>query len=108
MLLLKDGEDIARFVPSETAIMQQRDRYYSVIRQSQGLNSVAPMLEFLAECFATSAQEVVQEGKTLLRSSVSNKPEGRQKKILAFARKKTEFSIQQILGELPDVTRRTI
>src|SRR5262249_11925408 len=39
LLLLKGGEQIARFVPSETAIMATRDRYYSTIRQCKSLES---------------------------------------------------------------------
>jgi len=108
LLLLKDGQEIARFVPSETAIMRQRHRYYSAIKQSQTLNSLHPILEFLAECFATAAKEVVQEGKSLLKRSAERRPEARQKKILQLAKKVQNFSIRDVLAELPNVPRRTI
>ena len=55
LILLKDGEQIAKFVPSETAIMKTRDRYYSSIRQCKTLESLNPIIEYLAECFAISA-----------------------------------------------------
>ncbi len=107
MLLLKDGQEIARFIPSETAIMRHRDRYYSAIRQSMGLQSLNPIVEFLAECFASSAQEVIEEGRALLKEG-ANRPEGRRKKILLLARKKRDFSIHEILEAIPDVPRRTV
>ena len=60
LLLLLGGQRLARFVPSETAIMQNRDRYYVAIRQSRSLGSLHPILEFLAECFAISAEAVIE------------------------------------------------
>ena len=44
------------------------------------------MLEYLAQCFAESAQEVVEEGRKLLRDSAGKTPEARHRKILAYAR----------------------
>jgi hypothetical protein len=38
-----------------------RDRYYTAICQSRSLESLHPILEFLAECFAVSAEEVEEE-----------------------------------------------
>ena len=46
LLLLKGGEGIARFVPSETAIMRKRDQYYASIRQSRALESLDPCSSF--------------------------------------------------------------
>ena len=37
LLLLLGGQRLARFVPSETAIMRSRDRYHTAIRQSRRL-----------------------------------------------------------------------
>lgn len=108
LLLLQGGQRIARFVPSETAIMRGRDRYYSVIRQSRALERIHPMLEFLAECFAVSAEEVVEEGRRLLRESAGKTPEARHRKILAGAAKREAFSMQDVAGWLPDIPRRTL
>ncbi len=108
LLLLKGGEDIAKLVPSETTIMRQRDRYYSTIRQSRTLKSLNPFLEFLAECFAISAQEVVTEGKQLLRKQVSRKPNSRREKITSYARKTPKFSAGQLSEFMPDIPRRTL
>lgn len=108
LLLLQGGQRLARFVPSETAIMRGRDRYYTVIRQSRSLESLHPILEFLAECFALSAEEVVEEGRKLLRESASRTPEARQRRILAHAKKQGEFSIQDVIGWMSDVPRRTV
>ena len=108
LLLLKQEAKIARFVPSETAIMRNRDRYYSAIRQSKALGSLHPILEFLAECFAISAEEIAKEGKSLLRNSAEKKPNIRHQKILAVARSGEPFSIQQVIAEMPDVPRRTL
>src|SRR5690606_4975091 len=66
-MLLKEDEQIARFVPSETAIYSTRDRYYISIRQSLKLNSLNPILEFLAECFAQAAESCVKDAKEFLK-----------------------------------------
>jgi Fic family protein len=108
LLLLLGGQRLARFVPSETAIMRGRDRYYTAIRQSRSLESLHPILEFLAECFAVSAEEVVEEGRKLLRESAGKTPEARHRKILAHAKKQDEFSIQDVVEWMPDVPRRTV
>lgn len=108
LLLMRGGQRLARFVPSETAIMRGRDRYYSVIRQARALGRLDPVLEFLAECFAVSAQEVVEEGRKLLRESAGKTPDARHRKILASAAKTDEFSMQDVVRWLPDIPRRTL
>lgn len=108
LLLLKSGEQLAKFVPSETAIMATRDRYYSCIRQCKTLNSLNPIIEYLAECFAISAEQVIKDGKKLLKKSIDRKPQSRRDKIISFSKQKKEFSLQDVLKILPNVPRRTI
>ena len=66
-----------------------------------------PILEFLTECFAVSAENVVEEGRKLLRESAGKTPEARHRKILVHAKKQDEFSIQDVVDWMPDVPRRT-
>lgn len=108
LILLKDGEKVAQFVPSETAIMATRDRYYSSIRQCKSLDSLNPIIEYLAECFATSAEQVIENSKKLVKKSLDRKPEARQEKILSLSKQKKEFSIQDVISILSDVPRRTL
>jgi Fic family protein len=108
LLLLRAGQRIARIVPSETVIMRYRDRYYSTIRQARTLQSLHPFLEFLAECFAIASQEVVSEGKVLLRKKAASTRIIRHQKIMAYAKKKKTFSIGEVLEILTGVPRRTI
>ncbi len=108
LLLLKNGEQIARFVPSETAIMKTRDRYYSSIRQCKTLGSMNPIIEYLAECFAVSAEQVIESSKKLVKKSLDRKPKARKEKILSLSKQKKQFSIQDVLKILPDVPRRTV
>ncbi len=108
LLLLKSGEQIARFVPSETAIMATRDKYYSSIRQCKALGTLNPIVEYLAECFAISAENVIQESKVLVKQSLDRKPEARREKIIALSRQKKEFGIQDVLVMLPEVSTRTL
>ncbi len=108
LLLLKKGERIARFVPSETAIMSTRDRYYSSIRQCKTIGSLNPIIEYLAECFAISAEKVIKDSKIFVQKSLDRKPESRREKILSFSKQKKEFGIQEIIELLPEVPRRTI
>lgn len=108
LLLLKNGEQLAKFVPSETAIMATRDRYYSSIRQCKSLGSLNPIIEYLAECFAISAEQVIVDSKKMVKKSIDRKPEIRRKKIISFSRQKKEFTLQDILKLLPDVPRRTL
>lgn len=108
LLLLRGGEGVARVVPSETAIMRNRDRYYASIRESHGLVQLHPILEFLVESFAVSAREVVDEGRKLLRDSAGKTPEARHRKILSQARKIEYFAMQDVVVWCPDVPRRTL
>lgn len=108
LLLLKSGESIASFVPSESAIMATRDRYYSSIRHCKSLGSLTPIVEYLAECFAISAEQVIADGKKLVKKSVDRKPEARREKIISFSKQKKEFTLQDILNLLPEVPRRTV
>jgi Fic family protein len=108
LLILRDGQRLARFVPSETVIMRNRDRYYAAIRQSRALGKLHPILEFLAECFAVAAEEVVDDGRRLLRASAGRTPAARHQKILAHAKKCDEFSMQDVVRWLPNVPRRTL
>lgn len=108
LILLKDDEKIAQFVPSETAIMATRDRYYSSIRQCKSLDSINPIIEYLAECFAISAEQVIENSKKLVKKSLDRKPEARQEKILSLSKQKKEFSIQDVISILSDVPRRTL
>jgi Fic family protein len=108
LLLLKQGEDIARYIPSETIVMRNRDRYYSAIRQSRKLESLHPMIEFLAECFATCCEEVVEEGKKLFKQAKDQKPSSRYKKILSFGKSKGIFQSADLLEALPSIPRRTL
>lgn len=108
LLLLKNGEQVAKFVPSETAIMATRDRYYSSIRQCKTLGTLNPIIEYLAECFAVSAEQVIKDGKKLLKKSIDRKPDARREKIISFSRQKKEFTLQDVLNLLPDVPRRTL
>lgn len=108
LLLLKADEKIARYVPSETAIMATRDQYYSSIRQCKALGSLNPIIEYLAECFAIAAENVIEESKKLIKKSLDRKPEARQQKILSLSKQNKEFSIQNVLTALPEVPRRTL
>lgn len=108
VLLLKNGAQIAKFVPSETTIMATRDRYYASIRQCKALNSLNPIVEYLAECFATSAEEVFKESKKLIRNSMGRKPEARHAKILSLSQQKKEFSIGDVIAILGNIPRRTL
>ncbi len=95
-------------MPSETAIMATRDRYYSSIRQCKSLGTLNPIIEYLAECFAVSAEQVIAEGKILVKKSVDRKPDARREKIISFIKQKKEITLQDILNLLPDVPRRTV
>jgi len=108
LLLLRGGQKLARFVPSETAIMRTRNQYYFAIRQSRTLLRLDPILEYLAECFAISAENVVEEGRKLLRESAGKTPDARHRKILASAAKYETFSITDVVGWLPNIPRRTL
>jgi len=108
LLLLKDGEKIAKFVPSETAIMATRDRYYSSIRQCKSLGSLNPILEYLAECFAISAEKVIEDSKKMVKQSLDRKPEARREKIMSLSKQRKEFGINDVSKILPDVPERTL
>jgi Fic family protein len=108
LLLLLGKQRLGRFVPSETTIMRKRDQYYTAIRQSRSLGTLSPILEFLAECFAISAEEVVEEGRKLLRLSAGKTPQVRHQKILAQATRIDEFSMRDVVKWLPETPRRTI
>ncbi len=107
MLLLRRGEELARFVPSETSIMAQRERYYSTIRQTRELGRLEPFLEFMAECFATSATEVVKEAKKILKEHAGKSPGARQEKLLSYLRAKPR-GVNDIVEHFKHVPKRTL
>lgn len=108
LLLLKNGAEIAKFVPSETAIMATREKYYAAIRQCKALGTLNPIIEYLAEAFATAAEEVVKESKSLVKKSLERKPEARHAKIMSLCRQKKEFSMSDVVEILEEVPRRTL
>lgn len=107
-LLLSKGEDVARFVPTETTIMKYRDEYYTSLSQSRMLSRTTPILEFLSKCFAEAAEEITIEAKDLLKESLLKTPVARHRKILAFAKKYNSFGISELVEHLPDIPRRTL
>lgn len=108
LLLLKSGEEVAKFIPSETAIMATQDRYYSSIRQCKSLGSINPIIEYLAECFAISAEKVIEDSKKMVKNSIDRKPEARREKIINLSKQKKEFSINDVIKILPTVPERTL
>jgi Fic family protein len=107
LLLLKSGEEIVRYVPSETAIMHNRDEYYKVIRQTKKLGKLTPILEFLAKCFAESAEQITREAKDILRKT-DQSPDARRKHILGLVKKKKEIRISDVVDLLNEIPRRTL
>ena len=107
-LLLRGGETIAQFVPSETSIMAQRDRYYLSIRQCRTLERLDPFVEFMAECFASSAVQVSLEARALLKEVAGKTPNQRHEKIIRFVASKGEVSSAQIYEHFSDVPKRTL
>jgi len=108
LLLLKNGEHIAKFVPSETTIMKTRDTYYASIRQCKTLGTLNPIVEYLAECFAISAEQVIKDGKKLVKASIDRKPHARRDKIISLSKQQKEFTIQDVIKILPTIPRRTL
>jgi predicted HTH transcriptional regulator len=88
--------------------MATRDRYYSTLRQCKSLGSINPIVEYLAECFAISAENVVKDSKKLVRQRLDRKPEARREKIMSFSSRKKEFGIQDVLALLEGIPRRTV
>jgi Fic family protein len=107
LLLLNSGEEIVRYVPSETAIMHNRDEYYKVIRQTKKLGKLTPVLEFLAKCFAESAEQITREAKEIVRKT-DHSPADRKNKILKLLKKKKEIKISDIVVLLSEIPRRTL
>lgn len=108
VLLLQGGESIARYVPSETIVMRNRNHYYAAIRQCKALQSTHPMMEFMAACFATAAKEVAEEAQSLFEKSKKINPEARAKQILKFAKTQDHFQMKDIIELLSDTPRRTL
>jgi Fic family protein len=107
LLLLKSGEEIARYVPSETVIMHNRDEYYQVIRQTKKLGKLTPILEFLAKCFAQSAEQITREAKDIVRKT-DQSPKARKASIIKLLKKKKEIKISDVVELLSEVPRRTL
>lgn len=108
ILLLQGGENIARYVPSETVVMRNRGHYYAAIRQCKSFQSIHPMMEFMAECFAISSKEVAEEARTLFENSKKLSPKARAKQILKFAKSQESFQMKDIVNLLADTPRRTL
>lgn len=105
LLLLKDGEDIAKYVPSETAIKRRHYEYYQAIRQSKKLQELTPILEFLAKCFAEAAEDVTEEAKKLLNSQ---DPATRRKSILQAIKAAGIATKSDLAKQFPEIASRTL
>jgi len=88
LLLLRSGEEIVKYIPSETAIMRYRDEYYSCLRQTKKLKRLTPILGFLAKCFCESAEELTKEAKMIMKKNLVS-IEDRREAILKLAKKKS-------------------
>ena len=108
LLLLRKNETMAQFIPSETSIMANRERYYLTIRQSRELNRLDPIIEFLAECFADSAKAVVREARKMLKDLAGKSPQARQEKIAKFIKTRSGVSTSEIMAHFSDIPKRTI
>jgi Fic family protein len=108
LLLLKRKEVIAQFIPSETSIMANRERYYQAIRQARELDRLDPFIEFIAECFVIAAKDVVKEARQILKGLSGKTPKARQEKIIKFIKAHPSVSAAEIAGHFPDVPKRTI
>ncbi|MFZ4715442.1 MAG: Fic family protein [Bacteriovoracaceae bacterium] len=106
-LLLQSGEEIVRYVPSETVIMNYRDDYYKAIRLTKKLGKLNPILEFLAFCFAEAAEGITKEAKAILKETESS-PQIRHGKILALVKSKKEIKTKDVVLLFPKVPRRTL
>ena len=108
VLLQKSGETFAQYIPTESAIMKHRKQYYLSIRESKAMNSLSPMMEFLAKCYAESAKEVVKSAKTLFEQTKERDSERRHKTIINVARKIKLFKIGELEKKLPEINRKTL
>jgi len=66
------------------------------------------MMEFMADCFATAAQEVAEEARILFEKSKKMSPEARLKQILKFAKQQPTFQMKDIIALFPNTPRRTL
>lgn len=107
LLLLQSGEEIVRYVPSETVIMNHRDDYYKAIRQTKKLGKLTPILEFLAFCFAEAAEGITKEAKAILKVTELS-PQIRHGRILALVKSKKEIKANDVVLLFPEVPRRTL
>lgn len=111
LLLLRSGEVLARYIPSESALMKARDRYYLTIRESKARESLTPMLEFLAECFAKAASETTNEARNFFERTKKSKRKPapvRKSEILNFARKHSGFKLSELSTQFPEAKTRTL
>lgn len=108
LLLLKSNERIAKFVPSETAIMRTRDLYYFSIREAKKLGRLDNIIAYFAKCFYESALEAAEDGRKTLASSIKLTPKQRRDAIVVFAKTAGEFSMADLIIHHPNVTRRTL
>lgn len=107
LFLLRSGEEIVKYIPSETAIMRHREEYYTVIRQTKKLGSLIPILEFLSICFCEAAEDVTKEAKKILKAK-SLGPRERRAEIIKLVKKKREIRIGDVIKLFPEVPRRTL
>ena len=87
--------------------MYNRDDYYRAIRQTKKLGKLTPILEFLAKCFAESAEQITREAKDIVRKT-DQSPESRRNNIVKLLRKKKEIKISDVVELLSEIPRRTL
>ncbi len=107
LLLLKSKEEIARYIPSETMVMHNRDEYYKSIRQTRKLKKLTPILEFLARCFAETAEQITKEAKNIVKK-IEKSPDARKDQIIKLFKNKKKIKISDVIELLSDIPRRTL
>lgn len=107
LLLLKSGEDIARLIPSETVIVENKQNYYQALRHTRSLLSLRPITEYLSDCFVGASQKVLAEGDAILNSTLKDR-DSRRLYLMELAQGFDAFSIGDVINHFPGVSRRTV
>lgn len=107
-VILKSFKDFFSFIPIESMIKSNQEKYYQALEESGGLGESTPFIEFMLEIIHKSLKEYIKESKTNVPKNVpKNVPLKRLDKILALVGKNKDISILELSIQL-NVTDKTI
>jgi len=104
-VILHHWKPIFSFIPIESVVRDNQDRYYQALEEAGSLGESTPFVEFMLEMILESIENIVN--KTVPKNVPKNVPLKRLDKILALIQKNRNITLAQ-MADILKVSNKTI